>query len=272
VIVFAHGYDLLPSTYQVMIDAWVRAGFVVVAPVFPVDNANNIKALGGWSNPNALQAEDDEFHEPNDIAFVVQELVSAASDSASQLHGLIDVHHVALVGQSDGANVIGALVYDQAYRAVYDAMPVHPMAVALLSGAPFARPNQTPPDSYSSPPNPPAELSSESTGDYCNPQSQAALLYSKVQGLKWFLVIDGATHLAPYTGLSPWAAPTEAATTAFFEAELGWRSATAAMKALTAAGNTATVTRLVSGGNGPSVPSPPASGAPANHIACGLQS
>ena len=35
VIVFAHGYDVTPDTYAPLLDAWVRAGFVVVAPFFP---------------------------------------------------------------------------------------------------------------------------------------------------------------------------------------------------------------------------------------------
>ena len=280
VIVFAHGYDLLPSTYQAMLDAWVQAGFVVAAPIFPVDNANNIKLLGGWSNQNAIDAEDDVFHEPDDVAFVVDQLASAAADTTSPLHGLIDMHRLALAGQSDGANVIGALVYDQAYRSVYDQMAVRPGAVAILSGAPFARANQTPADVYVPPSPAPPELSSESTGDYCNPQGLAIQLYSKVGGTKWFLVIEGATHLspygashlAPYTGKSPWAGPTVSAITAFFERELGWRSASAATHLMATAGNTPNLTRLVAGGAGPAVASPPAADAPPNHVACGLQS
>ena len=35
VIVFAHGFDTLPSTYTALLSAWVRAGFVVVARAFP---------------------------------------------------------------------------------------------------------------------------------------------------------------------------------------------------------------------------------------------
>jgi len=46
VIVFAHGFDTLPATYNPLLASWVKAGFVVVAPLFPDENANRINSLG----------------------------------------------------------------------------------------------------------------------------------------------------------------------------------------------------------------------------------
>src|SRR6266699_2599615 len=56
-IVFAHGFALTPQIYGRLLDAWARAGYVVAAPVFPVENAN---APGG---PN----RGDLANEPGDI-------------------------------------------------------------------------------------------------------------------------------------------------------------------------------------------------------------
>ncbi|HEV8066066.1 MAG TPA: hypothetical protein VGP46_14595 [Acidimicrobiales bacterium] len=238
VIVFAHGYDQLPSYYQALLDAWVKAGFVVVAPVFPCENAAYIAAIGGYvvADKENLEA-DDLANEAGDVAFVVSQLAAAAASPASFLHPVLDMSKLALAGQSDGATAVGALVYYLRDRSEYDNLPVKPLAVALLSGARYAA-------GYRPPPEPPAELSSESTADECNPQEFATLLYDVIHGDNWFLTIDGATHLAPYTGVGQWASATEGATTAWLELELGWRSASAAASELATDGNMNGVTSL----------------------------
>ena len=44
-IVFAHGFALTPVTYQALLSAWARAGYVVAAPWFPLEKANAPTAL-----------------------------------------------------------------------------------------------------------------------------------------------------------------------------------------------------------------------------------
>src|SRR5579864_8232198 len=39
-VVFGHGFAVTPGLYATLLDAWARAGFVVAAPLFPVENAN----------------------------------------------------------------------------------------------------------------------------------------------------------------------------------------------------------------------------------------
>ena len=124
VIVFAHGDDQLPSTYRALIDAWVEAGFVVVAPVFPGENRDNFDALGGWDTNAALDADNDVVNEPGDIAFVIGKLATAAGDQASRLHGLVDLSKLSLAGQSDGGNAVAALVYNTSYATTWSALPV----------------------------------------------------------------------------------------------------------------------------------------------------
>jgi predicted dienelactone hydrolase len=38
-VVFGHGYAVTPAIYADLPRAWTRAGFVVAAPVFPLENA-----------------------------------------------------------------------------------------------------------------------------------------------------------------------------------------------------------------------------------------
>ena len=65
-VVFCHGFDLVPSTYERLLDAWTRAGYVVAAPVFPVENAD---APGGAD-------EADLVNQPEDVSFVISQLLS----------------------------------------------------------------------------------------------------------------------------------------------------------------------------------------------------
>jgi predicted dienelactone hydrolase len=39
-IVFGHGFAVTPRPYSQLLRAWARAGYVVAAPVFPLENAN----------------------------------------------------------------------------------------------------------------------------------------------------------------------------------------------------------------------------------------
>src|SRR6476469_7805203 len=68
-IVFAHGFALTPGTYSRLLRAWTRAGYVVAAPVFPLEDAN---APGG---PD----ESDLINEPQDVSVVISRLLTASA-------------------------------------------------------------------------------------------------------------------------------------------------------------------------------------------------
>src|SRR5487761_202907 len=68
-VVFAHGYDVTPDTYAALLDAWVRAGFVVVAPFFPDEDQSGVAAQHG------VNTEVDLWNEPADMAFVTRQLL-----------------------------------------------------------------------------------------------------------------------------------------------------------------------------------------------------
>lgn len=221
VIVFAHGYAVTPNAYEGLLDSWVRSGFVVVAPVFPVSNYFEWVRQGRGGLP-----EEDVGNQPADVAFVVRRLSALASGRSSFLHGLGDFRRLGLAGQSDGATTVGGLEFSGPFWAAWASMPVHPVAVAILSGAEF--------DGslfYADPlAAPPALLSVESDGDHCNPMANATALYNAVAGraaAHWFLTLHGADHVAPYFGVEPWAGVVSRVTTDFFQAELARRAPTA---------------------------------------------
>jgi dienelactone hydrolase len=215
-IVFAHGFSTVPDWYAPLLDEWVRAGFVVAAPVFPGTNA---VAVSQSKNPDA--SEEDVVNQPGDIAFVVRSMLAdsrARASACPRLHGLIDSSRIGIAGQSDGGDTVAMAAYDSRY----DSHPgITYRAVAVLSGAEWYYPS-TEPDPYSGHPKAPPLLVVQSATDACNPPQEAAQLYDDdANTSKWFLEIYDAEHLAPYDGRDgPAFAVVARTTTRFFEIQV----------------------------------------------------
>jgi len=99
-IVFGHGYDITPTPYAPLLRAWVRAGYVVAAPIFPYTNAD---APGG---PN----RSDLVNQPGDMSFVITRVLRGSRASHGILSRLVNPQQVAVSGQSDGGST--ALAFD----------------------------------------------------------------------------------------------------------------------------------------------------------------
>ena len=199
------------------------------------------------------------YNQPGDLVFVVRELERATTGTpppgGAFLKGLVYLPDLVLAGQSDGADTVAALMYDRSQVLTDLSLPVRPKAVALLSGAEWDR---TGVDSYGSLPHgsPPA-LVVQSLTDACNEPVDSTDLYNALSGEKWFLALDSATHLGPYSGADAAAPAVERATTAFFGLALGRRLSSAA--ALSAAGNVPGIATLSAA---PTQPTPQWASAP----------
>ena len=217
-IVFAHGYDVTPDIYAPMLDAWVRAGFIVVAPIFPDENEY---AVAGQHGANT---EEDLLNEPADITFVTRALLQASTNASTGCHvvsGLIQPTELALAGHSDGAAVVGLLAYARgndpqgvSYASLRAGLDYR--AVAILSG------NEDRSQAYASPASDPALLVIQSAADQCNPIRDSVKLYDDVhQSNKWFLELLTAHHLPPFDGVDvPAFKVVAAASTRFFRIAL----------------------------------------------------
>lgn len=229
VIVFAHGFDVDPSIYAPLLDSWVRAGFVVVSPIFPDENAQRIAQLGGPNSTEGQEAENEDIvNEPGDVAFVLKQfaLVDAAG-SGSFLSGIGDLSQVALAGQSDGANVVAALAFGTAYRSTWSSITPAPKAVVVLSGEALSEGPGDVANGWSSGPASPKVLQVQSDADTCNSAQDAADLFEEFGGapVHLFELLHGASHLQPYTdavpGPNPYAPVVERSTVAFLRFALG---------------------------------------------------
>jgi dienelactone hydrolase len=218
VVVFAHGFDTVPATYAPLLRSWVSAGFVVVAPLFPDENANEISSLGNATTTELEVAESDVVNEPYDIAYVVGQVESGAAGSASSgvgwLKGLVAPGKYALAGHSDGAQAVAALVYSQetgqAYATTFADLATRPFAVVILSGSELS-------GTYAAPASPPPMLLVQSAVDQCNlPQNAGTLLHDAGGG--FYLDLLGAHHFSPYVGLGQSAPVVESLTSAFLKA------------------------------------------------------
>lgn len=246
-VFFAPGYDVTPDAYRALLDAWVRAGFVVVAPSFPDTNPTAVREARVGGSP-----EDDIVNQPADLAFLVRAALRASATpdpSCEVLHGLVDPAAVALSGQSDGGSTVAMLEYDRASSYASLTLPVRIRAAAVLSGS--EEPGTGP---YEATVGDPPLLVVQSATDQCNPPQESVQLYEAiVQKDRWFLALRDADHLPPYDGTDRAAFSVVAGvTTRFFDLEL--RGATTVASFVAHANASPHVASLTTGPDAPRLP------------------
>ena len=216
-IVFGHGFAVTPATYYRLLRAWARAGYVVAAPVFPLENAH---APGG-------PTESDLPHQPHDMSVVISGMLAASSDPHSLLHSMINRRAVAAGGQSDGGVTALALAYDPVYR------DRRVNAAVILSGAQVLGTGSR---------GPPL-LAAQGTADTVNAPQNTDALFAAAQRPKFLLRLIGAAHLPPYTVQQPQLTIVERVSVAFLDRYL--KRDVHGITRMERAGNRRAITRLV---------------------------
>jgi dienelactone hydrolase len=179
-IVFAHGYQLGPSSYDRIATAIASAGYVVAAPSFPLADAE-------VAGPNLDRG--DIPNQSGDLSFVITQLVNG-SGAAAGLVASIDGRRIGAVGHSDGADTVLDLGYHPAHR------DGRVLAVAALS--PDA---MTPPGGSVG--NAPL-LITHGDRDRIVAYSNSATVFGQVSAHRFLMTLIGADHLPPVTGAEPW--------------------------------------------------------------------
>jgi len=195
-IVFGHGFAVTPANYHRLLTAWARAGYVVAAPVFPLENAH---APGG---PN----EADLVNQPADMSFVITSMLALAAQRGSFLAGRISPGRIGVSGQSDGGESALAMAYDRYYR------DPRVRAAAILSGAELPNSKAV----YFPRPSPPL-LATQGTADKTNRPHFSYDFFRAARRPKYLLRLLGAGHLPPYTTQQPQLSIIERVTIAFFD-------------------------------------------------------
>jgi dienelactone hydrolase len=206
-IVFGHGFAVTPGIYSHLLQAWARAGYVVAAPAFPLENAD---APGG-------PKEEDLVNQPADMSFVISSMLSAAASGSGPFSGLIDPTKIAVSGQSDGGDTALAVAYDHRFS------DSRVGAAVILSGAEIPAEG-----SFNFPAGGPPLLATQGTADTVNPPSFTNTFFEAAQRPKYLLSLIGAEHLPPYTVASPQLHVVEGVSLAFLDSYLKHRPGTLA--------------------------------------------
>ena len=202
-IVFGHGFAVTPALYAHLLQSWARAGYVVAAPVFPLENAD---APGG---PD----ESDLINQPADMRFVISRMLAASSASSGPFAGLINPAQIAVAGQSDGGDTALAVAYDPSFH------DPRVSAAVILSGAEMPGVG-----GFTFAPGGPPLLATQGTADTVNPPSATNTFFDAAQRPKYLLSLIGAEHLPPYSYQQPQLSIVEHVTIAFLDGYLEHRS------------------------------------------------
>jgi predicted dienelactone hydrolase len=230
-LVFSQGYDVSVGDYEVLLQDWASAGFVVAAPRYPHT---------GPSEPAALD-EADIVNHPADLRFVLTTLLRAADTPGSMLSGLVDSDQVGLVGHSDGGDVSLAVADHSCCR------DSRVKAVAVLSGAELTSFGGR---YFAGPPVP--LLVVQGSADTVNLPVCSAQIYGSAPSPKWYLDLFGAEHYTPYVGTGEDQSIVASVVADFFDLEL--RGQAGAATAILARGNVPEVASITTGPSAPPAP------------------
>jgi predicted dienelactone hydrolase len=194
-VVFATGIGDSPTQYEALFDFWVRAGFIVAEPAFPLSNDH---APGGSTAA-------DLANQPGDVSFVITQMLAANGSARSRLHGRINPRQVAVAGKSLGALTVFEVGYNVAAR---DRRVV--AVIALTGVVANASPHFT---GVTTP-----LLLEHGTADTTVPISGSINAYAQANPPKFFVTLFGQTHGSAFGGgTHPAEVVVERTTTDFLE-------------------------------------------------------
>jgi dienelactone hydrolase len=216
-IVFSHGLGASGPAYQRLLEQFVRQGYVIAAPTFPLSNGS---APGG-------AALGDYVHQPADVSFVLTRTLRLARGHAF-LAKTVDRSEIGAMGHSLGAiTTLGVAANSCCLDRRID-------AAAALSGIelPFGS------GTFFSKPTPPLLLV-HGNADGTVPYGGSTSAYNQAPAPKVLLTLIGAPHVF---FAAPWLDPSVRTTTDFLDGYLKHRRS--ALRRLSTDGTVAGVTSI----------------------------
>lgn len=178
-VVFSHGSPGLGTNYLAPLHALASAGYVVVAPNFPLSETD---ADGGSS-------EDDVPEQSRDVGFLITQVLAASRTPGSRLAGLVDPDRIGVAGHSLGAiTSLGAgfnvCCADRRIKAVAEWAGILYRLQSQSGIAPFAEHRPL--------------LIVQGSSDTVVPYQNGRDVYRLLGPPKYFITLPGAGHGPPY--------------------------------------------------------------------------
>lgn len=189
-VVYVHG--LGAHADNPYLHEWAAAGFIAVAPTFPLTNHD---AVGG---PNRADAP----NEPADVSFVISRLIDLRARDG-RLGRVIDRKRIGVMGASLGATVADSLVAGSSYRDTRITA-----AIEQSCGCP---PHPYSPEAWA------PVMFMHGTADPFAPYDWTAQAFDLAPSPKYFLTLVGAQHIQ-YA--EPWLSISTRASVDFFHGYL----------------------------------------------------
>lgn len=214
---FSPGAGGAPQNTITLLRHWASAGFVVVAPTFP---------LSGAGAPGGVNVG-DVINQPADVGFVIGSVLRESASRHGPLAHLINRHEVGVSGISLGGNTTIGLVANSCCR---QASPVKIKAAIVMAGTTQGYPG----GQYDLTKTPPIMVVS-GTADAIVPYNQALGIFNGARGPKAMVTIKGGDHGSPAGGEQPSATAVLRVTTDFLLTYL--KHSKTAQKAIRCDGN-----------------------------------
>jgi dienelactone hydrolase len=198
-VVFAHGWNVNPTSYEPLLDAWAGAGYLVAAPTFP-DSANTLPGSPISNYPEQAR----------DVSFVITSLLGGRA-------GPVDPARIAVAGHSDGGTDVALLALHPSYadprvRAYLSLSGEIPSGVPGPWGTPTSA----------------ALLVAVGTRDKYGLFPRARQVFEAAVAPKVLLTVAGGDHMGIYVGTTPEAVAVRHATVRFLDVALHAQATTSA--------------------------------------------
>jgi predicted dienelactone hydrolase len=194
-VVYSHGVLSSGTERNDTLARWASAGYVVVAPTFPLSSGPGARIF-------------DLPNQPGDVVFVTESLRAAVEDPSDPLHGVVADECLALAGHSLGGATTLATAFDPCCGQL-DVRAVIDVAGVLLQVTPGASLSQAPPI---------PTMIVHGVQDPLVGYEQGQRAFAELTGPRWLVTLAGGDHNSMF--VVPESAALDASALALLDAEL----------------------------------------------------
>ncbi|KAA0233009.1 MAG: hypothetical protein JJLCMIEE_03116 [Acidimicrobiales bacterium] len=178
-IVFAHGISGHPDKFTGLFATWAEAGYVVVAPVFPLTNDQT---------PGSALNFTDAANQPADMSFVLDEVLELSAAAEGPLAGKIDGGRLGAAGLSLGGLTTYTMALSECCR------DDRAVAVEIFAGT---TPNMGEGEEFTAVEGVPT-LVFHGTGDPWIPYQTGGEAFELLNPPAYLVTLEGAGHSEPF--------------------------------------------------------------------------